>query len=377
MIKRILEENILKQVFHGLVLIIQGSRQVGKTTLALEILKSLKSKGKTRIFNCDDPDHRSLLENRGLKSLKEAVADAKIIFIDEGQKLSTIGQTLKLLADFYKKSLQIIVTGSSTINLLDKTQEALTGRKKVYTLYPVSLEEVTGGTHIAEKTIEMLLIYGSYPQVVTARNKEDKAGILKELKTSYLYRDVFDFQGMKNADVFMNLVKALAHQIGHEVSYTELANLLKVNRATVERYVHVLEQSFIVFRLPVFTQNKRRELSKLRKIYFYDTGIRNAIINNFNPLDKRDDLGALWENFMIVERMKYREYHYIEVNQYFWRTYDGSEVDLVEERGGRLYGFEFKWKPREHARVLRKWKEYPNSSYQVITPAEIRGFIIE
>lgn len=376
MIKRILKENISAQAFQGQVLIIQGSRQVGKTTLALEIVKNLKSKGPTHIFNCDDPDHRELLENRGLEALKKAIGDARIVFIDEGQKLSTIGQTLKLLADHFKKNIQILVTGSSAINLLDKTQEALTGRKKVYTLYPVSLEEVTKGDSVEKKKLETLLIYGSYPHVITTKKKADKIDNLKELKTSYLYRDVFDFQGMKNADIFINLVKALAYQIGNEVSYTELANLLKINLTTVDRYIHILEQSFIIFRLPVFTRNKRRELSKLRKIYFYDLGIRNAIINNFNSLDKRDDLGALWENFMVVERMKYREYHRIEANQYFWRTYDGSEVDLVEERDGRLYGFEFKWNPRKRDRILAKWNEYPNSSYQVITPDQVRGFVL-
>ena len=338
MIKRILKTSILTQAFRGQVLIIQGPRQVGKTTLAIEIVKDLGAKKSAHIFNCDDPDHRNLLENQGLESLKKTIADAEVVFIDEGQKLSTIGQTLKLLADHYKNKLQIIVTGSSTMHLMDKTQESLTGRKKVYTLYPVSLEEITGGASIKKQKLETLLVYGNYPQVVTAKKNSDRAEILKELKTSYLYRDVFDFQGMKNADIFMNLVKALAYQIGNEVSYTELANLLKINHSTVDRYVHILEQSFIIFRLPVFTRNKRRELSKLRKIYFYDLGIRNAVINNFNPLNKREDIGALWENFMVAERMKYREYHRIEASQYFWRTYDGSEVDLVEEREGRLYG---------------------------------------
>lgn len=375
MIKRILKENILKHAFQGQVLIIQGPRQVGKTTLSLEIVKNLKIKGSVRIFNCDDPDHRDLLENRGLEALKSVVEDNKVIFIDEGQKISTIGQTLKLLADYFKKSIQIIVTGSSTMNLLDKTQEALTGRKKVYLLYPISLEEIVSKAKIDSKRLEALLVFGSYPHVVTARKKEDKIDVLKELKTSYLYRDVFDFQGMKNADIFMNLVKALAYQIGNEVSYAELANLLRINRATIERYIHVLEQSFIIFRLPVFTRNRRRELLKLRKIYFYDVGIRNAVINNFNSIDKRDDLGVLWENFMVVERMKYREYHRIEANQYFWRTYDGSEVDLVEEREGKLYGYEFKWKPREYTRALTKWKEYKGSSYRVITHDDLKGFV--
>jgi predicted AAA+ superfamily ATPase len=376
MIKRTLKENIIQQAFRGQVLIIQGPRQVGKTTLALDIAKSIKNKGTIRIFNCDDPDDRALLENKGLAALQDTIGAARVVFIDEGQKLSTTGQTLKLLADHYKKSLQIIVTGSSTIHLLDKTQESLAGRKKVYSLYPFSLEEVFNVKVLDTKKLGPLLVYGSYPKVVTARTKQDKVDVLKELKTSYLYRDVFDFQGMKNADIFMNLVKALAYQIGSEVSYRELSNLLKISYATVERYVHILEQSFIVFHLPVFTRNKRRELSKLRKIYFYDVGIRNAVINNFSPLDKRDDLGALWENFMIVDRMKYREYHRIDSNQYFWRTYDGSEVDLVEEREGKLYGYEFKWKPRKYPRVLGKWNEYKGSSYQVITSNDLRGFII-
>jgi len=375
MIKRILKDNIIQQSFRGQILLIQGPRQTGKTTLALDIAKLLKSKGDIRIFNCDDPDHRAILENKGLETLKSIIGKAKVIFIDEGQKLSSIGQTLKLLADYYKKHVQIIVTGSSAINLLDKTQESLTGRKKVYTLYPVSVEEVSKDAIIQGNKLESLLVYGSYPHVITTREKQDKVDALKELKTSYLYRDVFDFQGMKNADVFMNLVKALAYQIGNEVSYRELSNLLKIGYATVERYVHILEQTFIIFHLPVFTRNKRRELSKLRKIYFYDVGIRNAVINNFNPLDKRDDIGALWENFMVVERMKYREYHRIEANQYFWRTYDGSEVDLVEEREGKLFGYEFKWKPREYARILTKWKEYKGSSYQIITPDKLKGFI--
>jgi len=222
MIKRILKDNIIQQSFRGQILLIQGPRQTGKTTLALDIAKLLKSKGDIRIFNCDDPDHRAILENKGLETLKSIIGKAKVIFIDEGQKLSSIGQTLKLLADYYKKHVQIIVTGSSAINLLDKTQESLTGRKKVYTLYPVSVEEVSKDAIIQGNKLESLLVYGSYPHVITTREKQDKVDALKELKTSYLYRDVFDFQGMKNADVFMNLVKALAYQIGNEVSYREL-----------------------------------------------------------------------------------------------------------------------------------------------------------
>lgn len=247
MIKRILKENIIQQAFRGQVLIIQGSRQTGKTTLGLDIIKRLKGREKALILNCDDPDHRAILENRGLEALKSIVGKAKVVFIDEGQKLSSVGQTLKLLADYYKKKVQIIVTGSSTMHLLDKTQESLTGRKKVYALYPVSAQEIFTGAVIKENTLASLLVYGNYPNVVTAKSKQDKVDVLKELKTSYLYRDVFDFQGMKNADVFMNLVKALAYQIGNEVSYRELSNLLKVSYATVERYVYILEQSFIIF----------------------------------------------------------------------------------------------------------------------------------
>ncbi|MFA6106381.1 MAG: ATP-binding protein [Patescibacteria group bacterium] len=377
MYKRLLKEQIQEKLFKGKAVIITGARQTGKTTLAGEILSEANKK--VKIFNCDNPTDRELLNNKDLEYLELLIGDAEIILIDEGQKVETIGQTLKLLADYFKDKKQIIATGSSSINLLDKTQEALTGRKFVYHLFTLSLEEIYPSKDYLKisKEIENYLIYGNYPDVVTKSSFDEKKELLKELSSSSLYRDILEFQEIKNSTIILNLLKALALQIGHEVSYTEISSLVGIDKNTVERYVDLLEKSYIIFRLPPYAKNKRREISKLRKIYFYDLGIRNAIINNFNALGERNDKGVLWENFLVAERLKYQAYHKIYANNYFWRTYDGAEVDLVEEREGRLYGFEFKWnKKKKTSRPSLKWLEYQDSSYQIICPDDMRGFII-
>ena len=221
-----------------------------------------------------------------------------------------------------------------------------------------------------------MLIFGSYPEIVKRKSFEEKIQLLRELSTSYLYKDILEFQQVKNPNLINKLLKALALQIGQEVSYNELSSLLEVDKSTIERYVDLLEKCFVIFRLSPYTQNKRKELSRLRKIYFYDLGIRNAIINNFNFLDSRDDIGRLFENFMIVERLKYREYHQIYADQYFWRTYDGSEVDLVEEREGKLFGYEFKWKDKKWSKEPLKFLEYKNSMYKVITSKNLDDLIL-
>lgn len=373
---RILEKKLKKDSFKGKVLILVGPRQVGKTTLIKEILKGFKNK-KVRFLNCDNPIDQESLEEKNLEFLEKVIGDSEILFIDEAHKVPNIGQTLKILVDSYGKKLQIYVTASSSLNLLYKTQEPLTGRKFVYNLYPLSIEEIYPDKNYLkiQKELEQLLIFGSYPEVVKKKSFEEKIQLLRELTTSYLYKDILEFQEVKNPGIINKLLKALALQVGQEVSYTELSSLLEIDKNTVERYVDLLEKCFVVFRLPPYTQNKRKELSKLRKIYFYDLGIRNAIINNFNFFDLRDDVGRLFENFMIVERMKYREYHQIYGDQYFWRTYDGSEVDLIEDRDGKLLGYEFKWKEKKWSKKPLKWLEYKNSSYKVITRNDLHKFI--
>lgn len=379
MFKRIVKKSIKSKFFSGKIIIIAGARQVGKTTLALDLLKGLEAGEKTKIFNCDNPTDREFLADKNLDFLRNAVGEAKVVLIDEGQKVSTIGQTLKLLADHYKKEKQIVVTGSSSFNLLSSTEEPLTGRKKVFRLFPLSLEEIFPNKDLLtiQKQMESLLIYGSYPEVISESSFDEKIETLKELTSSYLYKDILEFQNIKNPEILTKLLKALALQIGHEVSYTELASVVGIDKNTVEVYIDLLEKNFIIFRLPPFFKNKRKEISKLRKIFFCDLGIRNAIINNFNLLIDRDDVGSLWENFMIIERIKYQNYHRIHANNYFWRTYDGAEIDFVEEREGKTFGYEFKWNKRKRKIAPpESWLLETGYSYEMITPDKILEFVL-
>lgn len=342
---RLIANNIISDCFQGRVIILVGARQTGKTTLVQMVLKQLENR-KVRFINGDDPVDREALNDKSLESLTRLVADADVLFVDEGQKIKTIGQTLKLLVDHYGARKQVIVTGSSTINLLVSTQEPLTGRKFVYNLYPLTLSEIIPDADVlqVQKQWRDLAVYGSYPRVVQQESFEDKVRELKEIVTSYLYRDILEIQQVRNLEALNKLLLALALQIGSEVSYAELAQTIGMDRISVERYVQLLEQSFVVFRLPPYAGNKRRTISKLRKIYFWDVGVRNAIIRNFNPLDARTDSGALFENWMIAERLKKNEYTRSLSTTYFWRTYDGSEIDYLEELNQSLQGFEFKMK---------------------------------
>lgn len=376
MYQRILKNTINDRFFKGKAIIVVGARQVGKTTLIQQVLSERTEA--VRVFTCDDPTDRDLLTNRNLEFLITLVENETIIFIDEAQKVPTIGQTLKLLVDHYKHTKQIIVTGSSSIHLLRHTEEALTGRKFLYTLYPISLEELYAQDRVAySKGLEQLLLFGSYPEIVQQKSIRDKTERLLNLTSSYLYKDILELYQVRRPALLTNLLKALALQIGQEVSINELSSLLGVNQNTVNRYIDLLEQNFIILRLPSYITNRRREMSKQKKIFFYDLGVRNAIINNFNLLENRNDVGQLWENFVITERLKYQTYHQIYSNNYFWRTYDGSEVDLVEERAGKLFGYECKWNVKKHnLKAPKSWSTIPHSSYTVITPEKIDGFII-
>lgn len=379
MLNRLIYSQIKEDFFKGKVLIIVGPRQTGKTTLCTELQKNYEEKYSIKHFDAEDPEVRDDLNNKGLGFLKKLIGDANIVIIDEGQKVSSIGQTLKLLVDHYKKEKQIIVTGSSSLNLLDRTQEPLTGRKFVYNLYPLSLEEIYPNKNWGEiqKELKYNIIYGFYPEVIAESSFKEKERKLKEITSSYLYRDVLQFDFIKKSNIITKLLKALALQVGSEVSYGEISRLIGISKPTVANYIDILEKSFVLFRLVPYCRNKRRELCKLNKIYFYDIGIRNALINNFNHLDSRNDVGALWENFMIVERLKYREYHRIYMDQYFWKTYDGSEIDLIEEYGSNLDGYEFKWgKNYKRKKPSSLWTAYKESTYKIITPDNIDGFII-
>lgn len=352
MYERIIKKQIEKELFKGKAIIIVGPRQVGKTTLCGELIKN-----KDFIkFDCDNPSTRELLANKDLEYLKKLIGNKKIIFIDEAQKVQNIGQTLKLLVDHFKEKLQIIATGSSSINLLDETSEALTGRKRVFYLYPLHLKEIYDDNLKLIQNIDTILVYGTYPEVLNKSSFEEKITHLMEISSSYLYKDLLEFQKIKNSDIIFKLLRALAFQIGNEVSYNELSNLLGIDKNTVERYIDLLEKSYIVFRLSPYVKNKRKEISKAKKIYFYDLGIRNSIINNFNSIESRDDFGSLFENLCVLERMKFRQYNKIYANQFFWRNYSGDEVDLIEERDGKLFSFEFKYK-KIKIKIPKDWKD--------------------
>ncbi len=378
MYERIIKNQIQNSFYKGKIIIIVGPRQVGKTTLSENVIKNFDpKKEKTIFFNCDNPSDRACLNEKDFESLDKFVGDNKIIFIDEGQKVGSIGQTAKLLVDKYKNNKQIIITGSSSINLLNKTQETLTGRKKIFHLFPLSLEEIYPQKNILiiSKELENILITGLYPEIVNIKSFNKKQVELQELSSSNLYKDIFEFQQVKNSTIIFNLLKALALQIGAEVSYNELANIIGIDKKTIERYIDLLEKNFIIFRISPYYTNKRKEISKSKKIYFYDLGIRNAIINNFNPLDSRNDVGALWENFIINERLKYLAYHNIYSNNYFWRTFTKTEIDWIEEREGKLYGFEFKFNNKK-TKQPTLWKNYKNSEFKIITSKNFNEFVL-
>ncbi len=374
MIERITEKSLKKDLFKGKVIIILGARQVGKTTVTKSLLKNNKNRG-ILSFNGENPTDREKLSNKDLEALEQLIGNHDIIFVDEAQKIPHIGQTAKLIVDKFKKKKQLILTGSSSFNISSQTNEPLTGRKFVYEMFPLSAEEIANHKDLLtlQKELENLLIYGSYPEIYLAGNQK-KERLLTELVSSYLFKDIFELQNIRSPAVLTNLLRALALQVGSQVSLNELSNLLNIDLKTVERYIDLLEKSYIIFRLPPFYTNKRKAISKLQKIYFYDLGVRNSILNNFNALVQRDDVGALWENYIIIERMKYRHHHFINANQYFWRTYNGAEMDLVEERGGELKGYEIKWgKKRTHP---KSWLDHKGASYRTIDRENFMEFIM-
>lgn len=373
MFNRIIENHLKKDLFKGKALVILGARQVGKTTLIHYFLDQIKSMKIIR-FNGENPTDREILAGKDLESLEHLIGGYNIIFVDEAQKIPDIGQTSKLIVDHFKKKKQLILTGSSSFNILHQTNESLTGRKFVYELFPLSAEEIITSKHrlTFEKELENVLIYGSYPEIYLSGNSE-KERLLTSLVSSYLFKDIFELQNIRNPAVLSKLLSALALQIGSEVSLNELSNLLGIDLKTVERYIDLLEKSFIIFRLPPYYTQKRKTISRRNKIYFYDLGVRNTMLNNFNPLFQRDDVGALWENFIMIERKKYRSYHRLNVNPFFWRSYDKAEIDLVEERGGELKGYEIKWgKKRTNP---KSWLEYKGASYRTIDKKNYLDFI--
>lgn len=340
-ISRIIESSIKKSLFKGKIVIIYGARQVGKTTLVKKILNEYGSEG--RYLNCELLPVQEALSIKDAEKLKAFLGDFKLVVLDEAQNVPDIGRILKILVDTHPQ-LQIIATGSSSFDLAQKISEPMTGRTFTYQLSPISLQEIRQQEDLIqiESRLDNILRFGSYPEIVSL---DESAAVrrLSEITSNYLYKDILVFEGIKKSSIIKNLLKALALQVGQEVSYQELAVTLGINRLTVQKYLDILEQAFVIFRLNAFSRNLRKEISKSIKIYFCDLGIRNSLIENFNRLDVRNDVGALWENFCILERKKNNEANFNFVNSYFWRTYDQKEVDYIEEAGGKISGYEFKW----------------------------------
>ena len=374
MIQRTQAENIRQWLGKGKAIIVIGPRQVGKTTLVRQITQSLDQK--ILWLTGDDPATRSLLDNISLARLQALIGQNNVVVVDEAQRFTNAGLMLKLITD-HLPQVQLFVTGSSSLDLASQTKESLTGRKFEYPLYPLSFVEMSNhhGYLTEHSLLEHRLLYGYYPEVVLNEPQQAQK-ILNDLTDGLMYKDLLTLDQIKRPSLLVKLLQALALQVGSEVSYQEVAQLIGADPLTVEKYTDLLEQSFVLFRLPSLSRNARNEIKKGRKIYFYDNGIRNSILKNFSPLALRTDTGALWENFLLAERMKRNAYTDYFCNTYFWRTTTQQEIDYVEDAGGRLHAFEFKWQAKKPARFPRSFLEsYPGSATQVIDRDSFEGFV--
>lgn len=373
--KRYLEfkENTLFR--KGKVFILYGPRRVGKTELIRKLISNFE--GKIYEGTGDNLELREVLSSQRLSQISTYLGKYNLVFIDEAQRIPDIGLSLKLLIDHFPE-MKVIATGSSSFDLSNKLGEPLTGRNITRILYPISVFELyqqEGGMRIMEM-LENLLVFGGYPETLNAQSTNEKTEYLLSLRDSLLFKDILELENIKSPAKLIDLLKLLAFQIGQEVSLNELGNNLGLAKQSVERYINLLEKSFIVKKVGGFSRNLRKEVIKTNRYYFWDNGIRNALINNYNPLNQRNDQGMLWENFLFMERLKTKEYKRIHSNDYFWRTYDQQEIDLVEEREGKLFGFEFKFSPKK-AKAPKAWeKAYPEAEFSVISRDNFLKFLI-
>ncbi len=375
-IPRLLLSQIESAITPGKVVVLYGPRQVGKTTLVGELLA--RTTRRARFINADELAYREALASQKRQVLGDILGDAELLVIDEAQRVTNIGLNLKILVDRFPHAA-IVATGSASFDLANQIAEPLTGRALTFTLYPISYGEVSNafGAFEAQSQLERWLIWGGYPTIVTTETATMRERLLGELVGAYLYRDILQLDGVRRADKIVDLLRLLAFQIGQEVSLAELASSLALNRATVERYLDLLEKVFVIFRLRGFSRNLRKEIAKNARYYFFDNGVRNALIQNFNPLALRNDVGALWENFLMIERRKANELAGRSANTYFWRTYDQQEIDLVEERDGRLFAYECKWSTRKPAYPPKSWvSAYPDAAFEVVTPDTYLDFVL-
>ncbi|VAW29556.1 Prokaryotic ATPase [hydrothermal vent metagenome] len=374
MIVRSIQTELENTLFKGKAILLFGARQVGKTTL-LEELEKARPENTLQISG-DEPDIRALLASITSTQLKNYIGQSTLFIIDEAQRITNIGLTLKLITDKLKH-VQVIATGSSAFEMANKMNEPLTGRKFELKMFPLSFMEMVNHHGLLEekRLLEQRLIYGSYPEIITAT--ENKERLLNLIADSYLYKDLLMLENIKRPKLLEKLLKALALQVGSEVSFNELAQLVGADKGTVEKYIQLFEQTFIVFQLPSYSRNVRNELKKSKKIYFCDNGIRNAVIGNYNQLNKRTDTGALWENYLIAERLKKNTYLDKRTSSYFWRTTQQQEVDLVEETTNTLLAFEFKWGTKAKAKIPKTFtRAYPKTTTHLVNPDNYEAFLM-
>jgi len=377
LIKRNIYEQLIKKLQKGKVLILYGPRRSGKTFLLELLKKELSKKEKIIWLNGESREVQDQLSVQIPEQIVQYLGDATLLIIDEAQKIPQIGSSLKLIVDKLPK-LKIIASGSASFDLSQKVGEPLTGRKKTLKLYPVSAQEIilTKDRPYFHASLEQYLIFGGYPELFSLKTNQAKKEYLRDLTDAYLFRDILEMENIKNARKLRDLLILLSFQIGQEVSLSELGNNLDLHKNTVARYLDLLEKSFVLVNIRGFSRNLRKEVSKSSRYYFCDNGIRNALINNFNPLKLRSDLGMLWENYLVIERLKKQTYDGLLSNNYFWRTYDQKELDWVEEREGNLFAYEIKWKKQKKKPPSDWSKNYPQAKYKSITKDNFLDFIL-
>ncbi len=365
MIKRIITDSIVERLGKGKAIVVLGPRQCGKTTLLRELQRLYPND--TSYYNCDDTDTRSLFSSGSISMMKQLFGKKKKLLIDEAQRIENAGLAIKIIVDNLPE-VQVIATGSSAFELSDKLNEPLTGRKWEYQLLPFSYEELANNSSAFDekKLLNLRLLYGSYPEVVNNPGLEQE--VLSELCSSYLFKDVFTLHDIRKPELLDKLLNALALQLGSEVSFNELAQLLSSDPVTIERYILMLERAFIVFRITNFSTNQRNEIKKSRKIYFYDNGIRNSLLSDFKPIELRSDLGKLWENYVVAEFTKNHAYHRSYARQHFWRSSSSGEIDYIELRDAKINAYEIKWNPAKKAKVRSFLNLYPDASVHLVNP---------
>jgi len=375
-IKRFLLDQLKDALTPGKVFVLYGPRQVGKTTLAQDLLETVSLRAK--FINADELVYREALASQDRQRLGEVLGEAELLIIDEAQRVPEIGLNLKILVDSFPHAI-ILATGSASFELANQISEPLTGRKLTFNLFPVGFGEISATLGILEARtqLERWLVWGGYPDIVNTDPPALRERLLGELVGSYLYRDLLELEGIRRSDKIVDLLRLLAFQIGQEVSLAELATNLALNRQTVERYLDLLEKVFVIYKVNGFSRNLRKEVTKNSRYYFYDNGVRNSLIQNFNPPHLRNDTGQLWENYLMIERRKRNQFANHSVNTYFWRTYDQKEIDCIEEYSGKLYGYEFKWQGGAIRRATRDefLKAYPGSKLLTINQENFESFL--